>query len=185
MESAGDPETQATRVRHPLQMRGAQVVLVGMLGMLMSGQCWVMLPNAPVPTRTPSTDSTETAEIARSIRINLNTASESELTLLPGFGDKLVRDVIAYRNAHGDFHTWADVEAISGMGPLTIEAIRPWSNLQPTAQLTIRPSMQSTLPPAVEPRSHSRAKPELATHSPNAAKVQQPADPSGLSTWIP
>ena len=73
------------------------------------------------------------AWLVEPIQINLNSAAESELNLLPGIGDKMAAELVAARNRIGGFCTWDDVASISGMGPATIAAIRPWCNLSPAS----------------------------------------------------
>ena len=110
---------------HPLQLRGAQVVIVVVIAALACSQVVRSLTRSGVGSqkRVPM------AELPGPIQIDLNTASESELTLLPGLGNKLVRDLTGYRTRHGEFNDWQEVENVDGMGKVTIEAIRPWSRL--------------------------------------------------------
>lgn len=60
------------------------------------------------------------------IQIDLNTASASELGLLPGIGDKTAMQLIAARTRLGGFRSWQDIEAIPGVGPATVAAMEPW-----------------------------------------------------------
>ncbi|SHI87491.1 helix-hairpin-helix domain-containing protein [Pseudobutyrivibrio xylanivorans] len=48
--------------------------------------------------------------------ININTATESELTSLPGIGQAKASQIISYRNANGDFSTIEDIKNVSGIG---------------------------------------------------------------------
>ncbi len=59
--------------------------------------------------------------------LNLNTATEKQLEKLPAIGEKHARSIIASRNARGGrFKSLDDLLAIDGIGPKTIEAIRPY-----------------------------------------------------------
>lgn len=56
--------------------------------------------------------------------ININTASESELTALPGIGKELAARIVAYRNAHGPFQRIEDLMLVEGIGQGKFEDIR-------------------------------------------------------------
>lgn len=56
--------------------------------------------------------------------VNLNTAGESELQLLPGIGPALAARIIADREAHGEFKSVDDLDRIKGIGPRTIDKLR-------------------------------------------------------------
>ena len=57
-------------------------------------------------------------------RININLASQSELTDLPGIGNVLASRIIDYRRQHGDFARIEDLRNVSGIGEKRYEAIQ-------------------------------------------------------------
>ena len=57
--------------------------------------------------------------------VNVNTASESELESLSGVGPVLANAIIQYRTQHGPFHSVDDLLDVSGIGPSTLEELRP------------------------------------------------------------
>ena len=57
--------------------------------------------------------------------IDLNAATAQELELLPGIGPVMAGRIIAYREAIGPFTSVDDVENVPGIGPKTLESIRP------------------------------------------------------------
>jgi competence protein ComEA len=57
--------------------------------------------------------------------VNINTASEPELETLTGVGPVLANAIIQYRTEHGPFHSIDDLIDVSGIGPSTLEELRP------------------------------------------------------------
>ena len=57
-------------------------------------------------------------------RININLASQSELTDLPGIGNVLASRIVDYRRQHGDFARIEDIRNVSGIGEKRYEAIQ-------------------------------------------------------------
>lgn len=49
--------------------------------------------------------------------LDVNTATENELTQLPGVGPSLARRIVEYREANGPFATPDDLQNVSGIGP--------------------------------------------------------------------
>ena len=53
--------------------------------------------------------------------VNINRASESELTTLKGIGSSKAQDIILYREMFGDFKTVDELAKVKGIGAKTIE----------------------------------------------------------------
>ena len=49
-------------------------------------------------------------------RVNINTATEEELTALPGVGEVLAERIVAYRREHGRFRTAEELLEVKGIG---------------------------------------------------------------------
>ena len=60
------------------------------------------------------------------VPINPNRADALELQLLPGIGPVLADRILAHRQEHGAFHAPDDLDAVKGIGPKTIEKLRPY-----------------------------------------------------------
>lgn len=58
-------------------------------------------------------------------RINLNTATQAELELLPDIGPTVAKRIIDYRAQRGGFSSTGELDRIKGIGPRTLERLRP------------------------------------------------------------
>lgn len=57
-------------------------------------------------------------------KININTATEAELTTLSGIGPSKAAAIIAYREENGGFKTIEDLKNVSGIGDKTFEKLQ-------------------------------------------------------------
>lgn len=64
------------------------------------------------------------------IKVNLNTAVESELQQLPGIGPKKAEAIIAYVQEHGPFSSVDELTEVSGIGEKTLENLRPYITVE-------------------------------------------------------
>lgn len=72
-----------------------------------------------------STDNTnnENSEIEEG-KVNINTASQTELETLSGIGPSTALKIIDYREENGDFNTIEEVQDVSGIGDSKYESIK-------------------------------------------------------------
>lgn len=63
------------------------------------------------------------------MRIDVNSATRVELMIIPGIGDALASAILDHRAAHGPFRTIEDLDAVRGIGPRTIEDVRPFMTI--------------------------------------------------------
>ncbi|MCD8333570.1 MAG: helix-hairpin-helix domain-containing protein [Clostridiales bacterium] len=57
-------------------------------------------------------------------RVNINTASVSELTALSGIGDAKAAAIVAYREEHGAFQSAEEIMQVSGIAQATYDRIK-------------------------------------------------------------
>lgn len=62
--------------------------------------------------------------VSKNDKININTASVSELTSLIGIGETRAKAIVEYREVHGDFSSIDDLVLVSGIGEKTLEKNR-------------------------------------------------------------
>lgn len=56
--------------------------------------------------------------------VNINTADETELQKLDGIGEKLARNIIAYREKYGDYTSIEEIREADGIGEATFDKIK-------------------------------------------------------------
>ena len=65
------------------------------------------------------------------IRLDLNRATAGELMALPGIGEKRAQAIVAWRDAHGPFRRVDDLDDVRGIGPATLDRLRPFVHVGP------------------------------------------------------
>jgi competence protein ComEA len=61
--------------------------------------------------------------------ISINSASEVELSTIPGIGPAMAKRIVDYRVANGSFSTIEDLGKVKGMGGKTLDRVRQWVTL--------------------------------------------------------
>jgi competence protein ComEA len=70
--------------------------------------------------------------------LNLNTATEEQLQMLPGVGPAKAERVVAYRNQRGKFQRVQDLRRVKGFGYKTLKKLEP--HLTVTGPTTLQPA---------------------------------------------
>jgi competence protein ComEA len=64
-------------------------------------------------------------------RVNINTASISELDALPGIGRTTAQAIVDYRNQNGSFQFIQDIQKVPGIGPASYAGIKDYITIGP------------------------------------------------------
>lgn len=68
-------------------------------------------------------------------RLDANSATWVEWGQLDGIGDALAHRIVADREENGPFHSIDELRRVKGIGPKTLEKLRPWLTLEPDRPL--------------------------------------------------
>jgi competence protein ComEA len=82
------------------------------------------LPTAIPTGSSPIVPSTQGKTTTGEFPININTASQEELEMLPQIGPVIAANIIEYRTTHGPFETIDAIQNVSGIGPKTFDEIK-------------------------------------------------------------
>lgn len=92
------------------------------LGLLPSGPN--RLGDAPSFIAPPTPGLQDAAPASVAGKINLNTATQTDLESLPGIGPSLAERIIAYREQNGPFKAIEDIQKVKGIGPAIFAKIK-------------------------------------------------------------
>ena len=96
---------------------------------------------------------------APTARVNVNTATVEQLTLLPGVGPSKAERVIAWRTKNGDFKRVADLRKVKGFGAKKLEKLKGFLTTSGPTTVAVKkvkveakpepaPALQGRRPPA-------------------------------------
>jgi competence protein ComEA len=58
--------------------------------------------------------------------VDVNSAKWPELAQIPGIGETLARRIVETRERNGPFHGVDDLDRVPGVGPKTLERMKPY-----------------------------------------------------------
>lgn len=87
-------------------------------------------------TRERPTDESRLPAIGPQYQIDMNTAPWQEWALLPGIGETTAKRVVEHRERAGGFARIEDLRRVRGIGPKTLERLRPYLLLEPPSRAT-------------------------------------------------
>lgn len=102
---------------------GADLSVINLAAPLADGTQVVVSKEGQAPPGT--TTGTVPGASGSGAMVNINTASETELETLNGVGPVTAAAIVQYRTENGPFATVDDLMDVSGIGPATLEELRP------------------------------------------------------------
>jgi competence protein ComEA len=66
--------------------------------------------------------------------LDINRATAADLELLPGIGPALARRIVEDRDRTGPFRTIDEVDRVRGIGPRTLERLRPFLRIETASE---------------------------------------------------
>jgi competence protein ComEA len=88
------------------------------MAVLIVGVQWLRNPAIQLPPTDPG------------YRVAINTADADTLRLFHGVGPALANNIVTFREQHGPFQTIEELDYVPGIGPRTLQRIRPWIDLR-------------------------------------------------------
>jgi competence protein ComEA len=111
---------------------------------------------------------------------NLNKADRAELEQVPGIGPTLAKEIAEHRNKKGPFKSVDELRQVKGIGPVTLDKIRPFLRVE---SADIPPTDAATLEPLVLERKPATPAVAPAPRASSSSKKLQPGDsPIDLNT---
>lgn len=101
-------------------------------------------PGTRPPSTSPSPTTGTTARPPKSARteltgkLNLNTATEDQLMLLPTIGPAKAERIVAWRKRNGAFRRPADLRRVKGFGYKTFKRLEPYLDVKGDSTLAAR-----------------------------------------------
>jgi competence protein ComEA len=101
-----DPRWERLRLSHGRHLH----MMVGRDGMARLRLGWMAVPSL----------------LVLGVQLDLNRASAEELSLVPGLRRQVAEGIVAHRQHRGAFLRVEDLDEVRGIGPVTVERLRPY-----------------------------------------------------------
>jgi competence protein ComEA len=109
----------------------------------------------------PRRDQEQLPETKQPVRapLDVNRAGRAELALVPSLGPSRAQSIVDYRAAHGPFAAIDELRKVPGIGPKTLEKVRPWLFVDAARRPTLRgePVELDVRPASARPSKNGKA----------------------------
>jgi len=95
-------------------------------------------PSSPVPPDDPGAHSPKSSHRELTGKLNLNTATEDQLMLLPTVGPAKAERIVTWRKKNGGFKRTADLRHVKGFGYKTYKRLEPFLDIKGDTTLAAR-----------------------------------------------
>ncbi|CAM3093667.1 helix-hairpin-helix domain-containing protein [Leuconostoc rapi] len=120
---ANSPRVQTAVAKAGGITNEADTVKLNLAQKLTDGQM-IYVPTRGEVTTDMAVDNKDRMAPNDSEKVNLNTATLTELQTLAGIGEKKAEQIISYREAHGGFKNIDEIKEVSGIGDKRFETIQ-------------------------------------------------------------
>ncbi|CAM5195731.1 Competence protein ComEA OS=Ureibacillus acetophenoni OX=614649 GN=SAMN05877842_102270 PE=4 SV=1 [Ureibacillus acetophenoni] len=113
-------EADSQFINHAQKLQDEMVIYIPIVGEVIEEDH----PIEPIITTTTSNESSLNS------LVNINSATEAELTTLPGIGPSKAQAIISYRDEFGRFQTVDELKNVSGIGDKTFEKLKEFITIK-------------------------------------------------------
>lgn len=118
---------------------------------------WLMIEWIVVATRRPDPLLLQRgSEFQANFRVNVNDSIWVDWMQLEGIGPSLAQRIVADRRLNGRFSSIDDVSRVPGIGPATLDRIRPWLTMGHDQHETRSPNGNRQRPSKAQPATIQR-----------------------------
>ena len=88
--------------------------------------------------------------------VNINTAGEAQLMLLPRVGPSLAKKIVEYRQTNGEFKAEDELVLVPGIGDRTYELMAPYLTVKGETTLKQKAQGEAKTPAKAEPQKPAK-----------------------------
>lgn len=115
-------------MREPPRRLPGALFVSGLLALGMGSAGWLRLHRPVAVLKDVGTDHAPIQGAGwPGLRIDVNSAEEAQLDLLPGIGPRLASRIVEKRRTEGSFESLDELMRVPGLGPRLVERLRPYA----------------------------------------------------------